>query len=147
MSTPSEIPATEQKAPAPHCDPLAELEEVVGAIRASSYRLATNAIDSVSLRIRQALLRTAILLAVGALLFVGAASGMVLILVGAAQALAAALGMPLWSGLIIVGSVTIVVVVLVARTGISVANRRSLERAKFRIAQRAGANEGSANGR
>ena len=133
--------SVDQKAPAPAAaghDPLADLQAVIAAIRASSYRYALNWIDSAALRARQTLLRTALLLAAALLLFVVAACGVVFILVGAAQALSAALDAPLWSGLLIVGVAAIVVTVVLVRIGLAMVDRRSLERAKLRIAQRAG---------
>ena len=137
MSAPSESQAPVAEAPARKPDPLAELEAVIGTIRQSSYRYLAASIDSVRARFRQALIRALLALAAVMLLFFTAAVGAVLVLIGASQAVAAALNLPLWSGLLIVGAAAILLTVIVIRSGIAFTEKRSLERARERIQQRA----------
>jgi hypothetical protein len=116
---------------------LAEFEGVIGTIRQSSQRYLAATMDSVRARVRRALLRALLALGAGLLLLFVAAVGAVLVLIGASQAFAAAFGLPVWSGLLVVGGGAILLAIIVVRAGLVLTDRRAVERARKRIAERA----------
>lgn len=137
--------STATSPPAAKPDPLAEIHSVFATIRAAASRYAGNLIDTASLRARQAVLRTALLLAGALLLFLVAGCGVVLILVGGAQALAQAFDAPLWVGLLIVGVIAIAAPAIAVKVALSAFDRQSLERARLRVAQRAATKDGASH--
>jgi len=135
--TQSQTQATD--APARKPDPLAEFQAVVGTIRDSSHRYLAAAGDTMRARLRQALVRALVVLVAGLVLFVVVVVAAILVLVGAAQGLAAGLKLPVWAGLLIVGGGIVLLAVIGARAGIAFVEKRTVEQARERIAQRAAA--------